>query len=67
MFKLKLVKGLFYNQKRKLTLTNSKIDNRAKFGKYLNYNSGVFIYSKNTLKSTPKVKKIASPRNVQKK
>lgn len=64
---LKLGQGLFYNDKHKLTLTASKIINTGKFGKYLNYNTGTFIYTKNSIKSSPKVKKIASPRNVQKK
>ena len=64
---IKLTQGIFYNNKHKLTLTNSKIVNKGKFSKYINYNTGVFIYNKNTLKSSYKVKQIAGPRNVQKK
>ena len=63
---LKIEQGLFYNNKHKLTLTSSKIVNTGKFGKYFNYNTGVFIYNKNTIKSSYKVKAIAAPRNVQK-
>lgn len=62
---VKLVQGIFHNSKHKLTVTNSKIENTGKFSGYINYNTGVFIYSKNTLKSKYKVKQIAGPRNVQ--
>ena len=63
---LKLVQGLFYNHKHKLTLTKSKIINSGKFSKYLNYNTGTFIYTKNKLQSTYKVKKIVGPRKEKK-
>ena len=63
---LKIDQGLFYNNKKKLTLSGSKIVNTGKFGKYFNYNTGVFIYSKNTIQSSYKVKAIASPLNVKK-
>lgn len=62
---IQVVQGLFYNHKHKLTLTASSIVNTGKFNKYLNYNTGTFIYSKNTLKSTPKAKVIAGPNNVK--
>ena len=62
---VKLVNGLFYNQKHKLTLTSSTIVNTAKFTKYFNYNTGTFIYNKNKLKSSVKVKAVAGPNKVR--
>ena len=64
---INLIQGLFFNKKHKLSLTNSKIINSGKINKYLNYNAGVFVYNKNTLQSTYKVKKIAGPKKARKK
>ncbi len=64
---INLIQGLFFNKKHKLSLTNSKIINSGKINKYLNYNTGVFVYNKNTLQSTYKVKKIAGPKKARKK
>lgn len=60
-----LIRGLFFNQKYKLTLTSSTIVNTAKFNKYFNYNTGTFIYNKNKLKSSVKVKLVAGPNKVK--
>lgn len=62
---IKLIQGLFYNHKHKLTLTASAIVNTGKFTKFFNYNTGTFIYSKNTIKSSYKIKQIAGPRNIK--
>lgn len=64
---VKLIQGLFYNHKHKLTVTSSNIVNTAKFTKFFNYNTGTFIYSKNKLQSSVKVKVVAGPRNVKSK
>lgn len=63
---IKLIQGLFYNHKHKLTLTASAIVNTGKFTKFFIYNTGTFIYTKNTVKSTYKFKQVSGPRNVKK-
>ena len=57
-----LIQGLFYNHKHKLTVTASTIVNTGKYSKFFNYNTGTFIYNKNKLQSSVKIKAFSGPR-----